>query len=181
MYGTLQNKPWHGQGATPSVELKGLVSAWRGSFRSNDLLTVHCPACYKAAHQISGNERLILKFCLIIFLSKNKINHYSVENNWPSNKMNTWSNIITESKSSKVTFTTEIQDRRSCIWNDRAKLWCDMSDMKVVPVLVTKVSCLTELPLTMNIRKYPAAKCKFSGELCNTYSMYKSQICHCMY
>ncbi len=43
-----------------------------------------------------------------------------------------------------------------------------MSDMKVVPVLVTEVSCLTELPLTMNIRKYPAAKCKFSGELCNT-------------
>ncbi len=25
-----------------------------------------------------------------------------------------------------------------------------------------------EFPLTMNIRKYPAAKCKFSGELCNT-------------
>ncbi len=142
MYGTLQNKPWHGQGATPSVELKGLVSAWRGSFRSNVLLTVHCPACYMAAHQISGNERLILK-CASLSSSQNKIHHYSVENNWPSNKMNTWSNIITESKSSKVTFTTEIQDRRSCIWNDRASLWCDMSDMKVVPVLVTKVSVLT--------------------------------------
>lgn len=26
----------------------------------------------------------------------------------------------------------------------------------------------TELPLTKNIRKYPTAKCKFSGELFNT-------------
>lgn len=27
----------------------------------------------------------------------------------------------------------------------------------------------TELPLTMNIRRYLTAKCKFSGELCNKY------------